>query len=348
MFRDLGRVADALLLEEALPGLGPAARLEENGDLLLDRAAIDRVRSGFAERLGPGYLQDVERTREDRCDALVAATRAGAAASRDASEREARDLVVEIGRRIAAVLPYAISGKFVPDILLQALGKEAAGRDPLPFTPAGGSPGSRLSAELFTLYLECLDRGYPPHRLQAEWPDVDAPLASAVRSFLSEHTGFGPVAWEAAGFETAAYVFAAMAASFPGVDPEALRGRNSRRQQEASPKGEPQGWGAQLERAVGAWAGFIEQEIWFVRGAFYLGMLPLLRVLAASRTAASADAHRDDLLFVELGELAATGDGLPDPASIARRREAYLENTAYRSRHGIEDDRLGAIMGGLW
>ena len=348
MFRDLGRVADALLLEDSLPGIGPAARLAENGDLLLDRGAIDRVRSGFAERLEPGYLEEVERTRTGRCDALVEATRAGAAASRDAGEREARDLVVEIGHRIAAVLPYAISGKFVPDILLQALGKEATGRDPLPFTPAGGSPGSRLSAELLTLYLECLDRGYQPQRLQAEWPDVDASLASAVRSFLSEHTGFGPVAWEAAGFETPAYVFASMAASFAGVDPEAVRGRNSRRQEETPPQDVPKGWGEQLERAVGAWASFIEQEIWFVRGAFYLGMLPLLRVLADSRPVATEDAHRDDLLFVELEELASTGEALPDPASIAPRREAYLANTAYRSRLGIGDDRLGAIMGGLW
>jgi hypothetical protein len=335
-------VTGALLLDDAMPGMGTAARLDENGDVRLDENVIRQIRRAFADRIDQNYLESVETARSARCEALLRSTEAAAEGSDVLEEREARNLMVELGRRIADVLPYVILGKLVPDVLLGVLEREGSGPDLVASSFQGRSAGSHLSEGLLELYRSCLNRGYPPARLEREWPAVEPGVAGAVKRFVSRYTGFGPVAWEAPGFETPGYVFAAMTATFSGIDPDTLRRPAG---VPPSTAAEEEGRSAHLRRALRSWAEFTEQQIWLVRGAFYRGMVPLLRPSTGVwQTPSETTTRPEDLLFAELEEIAGA---LPDPPELSRRRDEYLGNTSYLSRHGILPGRLQAIVEGL-
>jgi len=89
------------------------------------------------------------------------------------------------------------------------------------------------------------------------------------------------------------------------------------------------------------WLEFLERETWYVRRAFYVGIVPLLRRLAADYQGRLL--RPEDLLFLEIQEL--TGHG-GEPAVVHVRRQRYLADPVYLTRQGIEPGRLTAILEG--
>ena len=69
-----------------------------------------------------------------------------------------------------------------------------------------------------------------------------------------------------------------------------------------------------------------------MRRAFYVGMIPLLRQLAAGYRQKMPAFQPADLLFLDVGELTT---GTADPAVIHTRRQRYMTNTVYLSLHGV-------------
>ena len=99
---------------------------------------------------------------------------------------------------------------------------------------------------------------------------------------------------------------------------------------------------AALRRVLGFWLDFLERETWYVRRAFYFGMIPLLRQLAAKYYREIPTVQPVDLLFLEIGEAIA---GTVDFAVIETRRRRYMENSEYLSLRGIEPSHLATMLG---
>ena len=340
MFARMGLVAEALGLADGLPDCGPAAGLDGQGNVWLDQDVVERVRHAFIRRRGPAYVEEVEQTRDGRCAALVSATKAAgeAAASPDLDPGTARATLGEIEGRMSELLPYAILTKFVPELLLQAL-QDAGDHGPLPIPSP--SPGAKLSGDLLDLHLHCLARGYPAERLETEWPEIDSDVAARVRSFCKDHTGFGPVTWEAPGMETPLFVIGSMRTAFAGTHAQSLLDR-------LPPEGGEQAdapldpWTGQLRTAIRAWLEYMDLEIWYLRAAFYLGVLPLLRRYVLGGRGAG-DVAPSDLLFAEIGPLL---EGRLDARTLHARRVRYWADTEYVSRNSVLPDRLTELMEG--
>ena len=99
---------------------------------------------------------------------------------------------------------------------------------------------------------------------------------------------------------------------------------------------------AALRRLLGFWLDFLERETWYVRRAFFVGMIPLLQQLAARYRQKIPAFQPADLLFLDLHELVA---GTFDPAVIQTRRHRYMENTDYLSLRGVSPSRLATMLG---
>jgi hypothetical protein len=99
---------------------------------------------------------------------------------------------------------------------------------------------------------------------------------------------------------------------------------------------------AALRRVLGSWLEFLERETWYVRRAFYVGMIPILKQLAARYRQKIPSFQATDLLFLDIRELTTE---FADPAVIDRRRQRYLENRDYLSLHGVDPSRLATILG---
>ena len=99
---------------------------------------------------------------------------------------------------------------------------------------------------------------------------------------------------------------------------------------------------AALRRVLGFWLDFLEQETWYARRAFFVGMIPLLQQLATSYRRKIPAFQPADLLFLDIRELVA---GIADPAVIHIRRRRYMENTEYLSLHGVDSSRLATMLG---
>src|SRR5262249_18063787 len=97
-----------------------------------------------------------------------------------------------------------------------------------------------------------------------------------------------------------------------------------------------------LRRVLGFWLDFLERETWYVRRAFFVGMVPLLQQLAVAYRQKIPAFQPEDLLFLEIRELAA---GIADPAVIHTRRHRYMKNTDYLSLRGVDPSRLESILG---
>jgi hypothetical protein len=308
----------------------------------LDGDVLDRVRQAFVLRCEPAYVDDLEQARDRRCAALVAATDAArdAAAGPGLDAGTARSLLREVDARMSELIPYPILTKFVPELLLQTL-RDAGDEGPVPLPIP--SPGARLSGELLDLYVECRALGYGGERLETEWPEVDPVVVTAVRSFCDGHTGFGPVTWEAPGMETPAFVIGSMRTAFDGADPQTLLARRPRA---STPEGDerdsPDPWVGQLRRTVRTWLEYQDMEIWYLRGAFYRGVVPLLRrcVLGGCGEGTVAPS---DLLFAKVRDLI---EGPPAAGTLEPRRARYWADTEYLTRNSIRADRLTGLMEG--
>jgi hypothetical protein len=346
LFREVGRAGDVLDRAGILPGCRVPAWIDERGDLHLDRAGVQRLAADLPARLTPERLEALRRAHQAACTAIVETGERCARAARSLDEAEARRWLGELGAHVAGLVPYGILSKFVPDALLRALAAAGDGGAP-PFPER--SAGAALTADLLALFLDCRARGYPPERLEAEWPAVAAEVAARVRGACDRLAGFGPLAWDAPGYEQPRYVFRVLRAAFGQVDPDELRRRLAAKKGSGVLNSTPDpffaaGGGdsaAALRRALAFWLDFLERETWYVRRAFYRGLVPLLRRLAAGYRRRHPEFRPDDMLFLAIDELTAGGF---DPAAVRARRETYLADREYLARHGVEPDRLGPLL----
>ena len=90
-----------------------------------------------------------------------------------------------------------------------------------------------------------------------------------------------------------------------------------------------------------SWREFLERETWYLRRAFYVGVLPLLLRLVPVYLGRDRQMVKEDILFFELAELTTVR---PDARRARARRTEYLSNHDYLSQNGISTDRLGAIL----
>src|SRR5262249_41371052 len=143
-------------------------RLDENGDLFLDRPRVTALTNALVSWFTPETLEQMHTTHAAACEALMSASE-NAARDSASPNGSARKLSEDLAHRIALVLSYGVLTKFVPDILLRTLA-DAGDTEPPPFPQK--SAGAKLMGNMFRLYQACADLGYPPERLQHEWPNV--------------------------------------------------------------------------------------------------------------------------------------------------------------------------------
>jgi hypothetical protein len=327
-----------------IPGLSSErdfpARLDENGDLFLDRSQVAALTKALLSWFTPETLERMHRTHAAACDALVDASE-NAARVPASLDGAARKLSEDLANRMALVLAYGILSKFVPDVLWRALA-DAGDVEPPPFPEK--SAGAELMQNTFALYQACCVLNYTSQRLQREWPRVSPEVFHLVSEFCNRQTGFGPLAWDSPGFEDPNYVVRLLHSAFSNVDPERVSRRLCFANKHAVPRSTSQVPTkiAALRRVLGFWLEFLERETWYVRRAFYLGMIPLLQQLTAGHREKIPALQPADLLFLEISELTA---GIADPAVIQTRRHRYMDNTEYLSLHGVDPSRLTMIMG---
>lgn len=318
-FDQIDRLGELIGLGHALPGGRFDAHLDDEGNLHVATAHVEALRSAFPARPDPGFLELVEQARRSRCTALREAwTRTG---SHEASASQLVAAVSELLTRVTDVMPYGLLSKFVPELLSDAL--VASGASSVPALPAP-SPGAQLTNSLSRLAAWCVGQGVAGEDLARRWPDVDPGIRAPVEAFCSAHAGFGPVAWEAPGFDDPRFTLRAIAGlgALPGA------GRAAPVFEDLTPADDQ---ARDLAGALAAWQEFTEHQIWYVRTAFHRGIAPLLRRLAASVRVAP---HR--LLFLTRHEIA--GDW-PSDVEIDHRVTRYMADTAYLHRHSIAPDR---------
>jgi hypothetical protein len=340
LFNQAARAATTI----GLPGLSSEpdfpARLDENGDLFLDRSQVAALSKALPSWFTPETLERMHTTHAAACDALVDASENAArvAASLDGAVRK---LFEDLANRMALVLAYGILSKFVPDVLLHALA-DAGDAEPPPFPEK--SAGAELMQDTFALYEACCVLDYTAQRLQSDWPRVSSEVFRLVSEFCNHQTGFGPLAWDSPGYEDPNYVIRLLHSAFDQVNAEQLRRRLSfaKRSAVARPITDVPTKVAALRRVLGFWLVFLERETWYLRRAFYVGMTPLLRRLAAEYRQQIPTFQLGDLLFLEIRELIA---GTIDPALIHTRRHRYMENTDYLSLRGVDPGRLATMLG---
>lgn len=343
LFNEAARVAPTIGLPTLISECDFPARLDESGDLFLDRSKIAALTKALFSWFTPATLELIHTRHAAACEILVDATENAAHAAASLNNASARKLSEDLANRMALVLAYGVLSKFVPDVLLRALA-DAGDVAPPPF-PAT-SAGAELMQKTFALYEACCALDYTPQRLLLEWPRVVPEVFCLVGDFCKYQTGFGPLAWDSLGYEDPSYVVRLLHSAFDGVNAEQVRRRLSFAQRSV-PAGSvsyvPKRIAA-LRRVLGFWLDFLERETWYVRRAFYFGMIPILKQVAAEHRKKIPNVQPMDLLFLEIGELIA---GTFDFEVIQTRRHRYMENSEYLSLHGIEPTRLTTMLGSL-
>ena len=315
------------------------ARLNENGDLFLDRSQVGTLASELSSSLTPENLEFMHETHTAACAALLDASE-NAARLAAARNKTLNELTRDLAARMAVVLVYGVLSKFVPDILLRALA-DSGDVAPPPFPEK--SAGAELMQDTFALYQTCAVRNYNPQRLRTQWPEVSPEVLQLVREFCKRQTGFGPLAWDSPGYEDPSYVIRLLHSAFDEVDTKQVTRRIAlaERPPLTRASGKVAARVAALRRVLGFWLQFLERETWYVRRAFYLGMVPLFQRMAAEHEKGIPGLKPAHLLFLEIEELAA---GVIDFAAIQRRQGRYLQNAEYLSLHGIGLERLTNMM----
>ncbi len=327
-------------VEDVVPGGRMTAWLDDEGDLFIDPSHMDLMRAALRERVASPFLETVERAHQTACETLTSASERCAAAPSTLTEAELRVLLGDLGASLVSFVPYGILSKFVPDELFGALQARVSGAVP-PFPDQ--SAGAALSHQLARLYLSCRSRDYSAERLMQEWPHIhDRAVANQVRDFCRQQVGNGPLVWEAAGYERPQYVFSMMRTAFGSADPGELESKLNRsaRSSKAIPAEavESRETG-DLRRVLGFWLDFLERQTWCVRRAFYVGARPVLQALAAAQGRCQG-LSAADLLFFSFDELREAKEDI----NIAEtRRQRYIANSDYLSRHGVEQEGLKAI-----
>ena len=307
---------------------GFGAWLDRRGDLFVDQGHAERLTDHVAVALDPDGLAEVERRRDGACTALLERVELARAEARRDEDGYAAELAA-LAEAVSTVVAFALLAKFAPGGLHRRLLDEGD-QAPPPFPDP--SPGGRLAVELMDVARRTAGLGFPPDRLERAWPDVPVEVADLVFGFCDRQTGFGPVPWEAPGYETPGFAVARMRAAFGTAF-------------ERPPSGAPPGAGhaAQAVRPgttrsfLAGWLEFLELEIWYVRRAFYRGMAPLIR-----RLAEQLDVRAELLLFAEPDEILQNGRGLADAET---RRRRYLQDRDYLGAHQVDEARLALATG---
>lgn len=341
--RSLLRQTARASLTLGLPGLKTEdnfpARLDENGDLFLDRSQVAALTNALLEWFTPERLEQMEKTHAAVCDGSVKLSERAAQVAEELETDAAAQLAGELAEKITLVMTYGILSKFVPDVLLRALA-EAGDSEPPPFPEA--SAGSELLRSTFELFEACASEGYQPDQLRKEWPEVSTQTARLIRDFCRKETGFGPLAWDSPGYEDPGYVVRLLYSAFNEVEPEELRRRLfSAKKSPATHLASGNKQGSALRKTLGFWLNFLERETWYVRRAFYLGMIPLLRQISIGYRRKFPLLEPSDLLFLDSQELV-RGDF--DSETIESRRRRYMEDKEYRNLHATGELRLTTIL----
>lgn len=315
------------------------ASLNDDGDLFLDRARVTTLTNALLAWFTPNNLKLMHERHRGICTGLVDAAEYASRVAGTLGEGPALKWTEDLANQSALVMTYGILSKFVPDILLRAL-VSAGDAEPPPF-PAR-SAGSEVLRKMFALQQACRALGYPPSRLRHEWPNVSPETFCLVSDFCHQQQGFGPLAWDSPGYENPDYVVRLLFSAFNEVDPEQVSFQLSDRslRQVTKSANFPEVV-VVLRRVLGFWLDFLEKETWYVRRAFYVGMVPLLRRVAKGFRRTTPPLEVADLLFVDIDELAA---GMFDPATIHARRERYFRNTEYLSLQGVDAGRLATML----
>ena len=324
VFDELWTAADLVGLDDRYPGGRFPADLDGDGSLQVDPEGIVTMRRAFPAVPDRSFLVGLDEEREQRCRTLLTLV---AGADRAASQTSDRNLE-DVGRLLAAVarlMPYPLLTKVVPDLLLAAIDEPSL---PLPDHP---SPGAVLTEDLRRLASWSVGRGLTAAALVAGWPPPDAELIAAVQVFCRQHAGFGPVAWESPGFDSIAYTLRAMTTIDPGPPATSPPWRTAGDfvPGHRSPA-------ATAREAAVRWVEYMDLQIWYVRHAFYNGIVPLLAALGTDR---GVEPWR--LLFVERREFTTR---MPDPAEIDHRIDAYMARAGYLAANGVDLARLQAIF----
>ncbi len=326
-FSQLWSVGALVGSSHVLPDGRFGARLDNKGNLLVDKGHILAMKRAFPPEPSAAFLTALETRRRNRCAALLDSVRQVDAPI----ATTASGLVAESGllvRRMADVLPYAILTKFVPEILSDWLTTDPILELTKPDRP---SPGLQLTHNLEQLAVWCERCGWPPARVRADWPDVDPAVAGAVIDFSAAHAGFGPVAWEARGFDDPAFVLRMLERMEPqNVARPAQGGADSREIVPAAPVGmDP------LDVLM-SWLEFTEFQIWYIRHAFFNGLIPRLSALAKCE-----QREPQTMLFMSAEELAGSW---PTERELSLRMEAYWSDSVYLSHNDVPAERLSQLF----
>jgi phosphohistidine swiveling domain-containing protein len=324
VFDELWTAADLVGLADSYPGGRFPAHLDGDGSLQVDPEAVDTMQRAFPRRPDLSFLVAVDDERERRCRTLMALVAGAERVARGSPDR-ILDSIGGLLAAVARVMPYPVLTKVVPDLLLTAIDDPGL---PLPDHP---SPGAMLTGNLRRLASWCAGRGRTAADLVDGWPPPDPEVVAAVHRFCREHAGFGPVAWEAPGFDSVRHVLRVMTTIDPG--PPATD-RPSPRADDFVP-GERAPVTTAREAAV-RWVEYMDLQIWYVRHAFHNGIVPLL---AALGTCLGVEPWR--LLFVARQEFTPR---LPDPAEIDRRIGTYMARADYLAANQVDLARLRAIF----
>ncbi len=312
-------------LGDAGPQLGVPELEVDDGVALADDGRL-LVADGFMSRTAAALCdRSPESVRVQAGSVRVATSRLETATERT-TNGDPLSSILAVGAALRSFIAIPILGKAVTDALLARL-RDAGFEGPAPHPRP--SPGLRLTSDLVALGDACARTGWSPEEIAATWPEVPEPVRLLVESFAADHVGFGPMPWDAPGWEHPAYVVSHLVT---------IAGRVRRLPDDEVPPAPDLGAGhvAMLYDALAAWLEATERGLVLVRRAFYVGIRPQL-----VDAAAQLGTRPSDLLFVTFDELATS---LPSPGELADRREAYVANRSYLETHGVDVSGLEALV----
>lgn len=304
-------------LDDALAVLGfadsasGALVLTADGKLQLDDSLLSEVRgavcSADEDRLAK--LSDRVRTATSRLEHATEGTGA-------AGDPVAR--ILAVGEALRAFIAIPIVGKTVTSALYaQLVSGGFTGWPPAP----SPSPGVRLTLDLVDLADACAAAGTPAAAVAQRWPQVPDEVHDLVAAFARRHVGFGPLPWEAKGWDDVSHVASQLGTIAAGVRPPPQPASGSTARFDGSLE-------AARHDCLAAWLDATERGLVLVRRAFHVGIRPHL-----TTTAPGCGVQPVELLFATFDELAA----LPLPADeLATRRSEYGRNRAYLDAHAID------------
>lgn len=233
----------------------------------------------------------------------------------------------EVDAVLSEMVTLVVLGKFLPDILFDTISRQSPQAD-APFPSP--SPGALLAADLESLAGACLDSGWTVRELVRSWPKVSPAIRDLVHRFAHSHSGYGPLAWEAPGFEDVSVVVAALSTTVPSSN-------GDRRLPTAVERLEPSNTDTlAVYRLLESWLLLLETGILSLRSAFYKIIVPLAGVMADELSVPPAD-----VAFMRFDELLGKA---PPRGEIERRRAVYRGAEDYLANNGISPDRIDLLM----